>query len=99
MPCLAPCPSPVVNVDLPRLTRRLSQLESTCVKQAAEAARINERAENARTHYNEVMRAFPRGSSYAATASSATLHDSVFFRLLSLHRSAFSGSFTFGEMW
>eukprot|EP00903_Cladosiphon_okamuranus_P013511 g12583.t2 len=41
--------------DIPQLTSSLSRLEGTYIRQATEAARISNRAENARQHYSEAM--------------------------------------------
>eukprot|EP00904_Undaria_pinnatifida_P005903 jgi/Undpi1/2442/HiC_scaffold_13.g05823.m1 len=41
--------------DISQLSARLDQLDRTYTAQATEAARINERAENARLHYSQAM--------------------------------------------
>lgn len=54
IPGLIPCPHPTALTDMPQLTGRLSRLEGAYIRQTTEAARINNRAENARLHYSEV---------------------------------------------
>lgn len=47
-------PHHTTRADIPQLTSRLSRLEGMYIRQATEAARISNRAENARLHYSEV---------------------------------------------
>lgn len=58
-PCCYSMPRALLPLpDMPHLTDRLSRLEGTYIRQATEATRINERAENARLHYSEVTRKY-----------------------------------------